>query len=118
MMCETNVTPIRLSRMPPAMTLVAFAVIDKPVACGGALAAAAWTGFYPAFFGPVWLGWQWQRGWKHAVQFSTTIAVISAVMIAWVLIASRPAPGLSLVSTIVRDTFRSEEHTSELQSPC
>ena len=91
--------------IPPAMTLVAFALIDKPAACGGALAAAAWTGFYPAFFGPVWLGWQWQRGSKHALQFSAAIAVISVVMIAWVLIGSRPAPGLSLVSTIVRDTF-------------
>src|SRR5689334_24359514 len=55
--------------IPPAMTLVAFGLIDSPLACGVALALAAWTGFYPAFFGPVWLGW-----------------------------------------------FRSEEHTSELQS--
>ena len=39
------------------------------------------------------------------MQFSAAIAVISAVMIAWVLIGSRPAPGLSLVATIVRDTF-------------
>jgi hypothetical protein len=91
--------------IPPAMTLVAFALIDTPLACGGALAAAAWTGFYPAFFGPIWLGWQWHRGVSRAMQFSAAIAVISVVMIAWVLMASRPAPGMSLVATIVRDTF-------------
>jgi hypothetical protein len=91
--------------IPPAMTLVAFGLIDSPMASGTALALAAWTGFYPAFFGPIWLGWQWGRGWKPAATFSAPIAVISAVMIAWVLMESRPAPGMTLIATIVRDTF-------------
>lgn len=91
--------------IPPAMTLVAFRWIDRPAASGAALAAAAWTGFYPAFFGPIWLGRQWHRGWKDAAIFSITIAAISVAMIVFVAMLSTPAPGLSLTATIVRDTF-------------
>ena len=91
--------------IPPAMTLVAFGLIDSPVACGVALALAAWTGFYPAFFGPVWLGWFWNRGWTPTLKFAAGVAAVSVPMIAWVLLLSQPAPGLSLTATIVRDTF-------------
>jgi len=91
--------------IPPAITLVAFGLIDRPAACGAALALAAWTGFYPAFFGPIWLGWQWHRGVKSAAIFSGTIAAISVAMIVYVAMLSRPAPGLTLTATIVRDTF-------------
>src|SRR6185436_9908293 len=79
--------------------------IANPIASGVWLAAAAWTGFYPAFFGPIWLGWQWNRGWRPAAKFSGAIAIFSAAMMVWVLTASQPAPGLSLMATIVRDTF-------------
>lgn len=91
--------------IPPAMTLAAFAIIDRPLASGVMLAIAAWTGFYPAFFGPIWLGWQWHRGLQPAMRFAGGVAIISVAMSAWVLLASRPAPGLSLIATIVRDTF-------------
>ena len=91
--------------IPPAMTLLAFATLANPWASGAWLAAAAWTGFYPAFFGPIWLGWHWHRGVKHAAQFSAAIAVISIAMAIWVFTASQAAPGMSLMATIVRDTF-------------
>lgn len=91
--------------IPPAITLAAFAALANPLVSGVLLALAAWTGFYPAFFGPVWLGWYWGRGMKDSMKFAAGVAVISALMLAWVLLDSRPAPGLSLVATIVRDTF-------------
>lgn len=91
--------------IPPAMTIAAFAVIDKPMLSGIGLAVAAWTGFYPAFFAPIWLGWQSGRDWKPAAKFIAGFAIVSVAMLAFVLMASRPAPGLSLGATIVRDTF-------------
>jgi hypothetical protein len=91
--------------IPPAMTLVAFGLLDSPLACGVALALAAWTGFYPAFFGPVWLGWFWQRGWTPTWRFALGVIAVSVPMAAWVVLLSQPAAGLSLTATIVRDTF-------------
>lgn len=91
--------------IPPAMTLVAFGLIDMPLLAGIALGLAAWTGFYPAFFGPIWLGWQSGRGWKPALQFAAGCAIVSVPMTLFVLLRSRPAPGLELIGTIVRDTF-------------
>lgn len=91
--------------IPPAITLAAFAALASPLAAGLLLALAAWTGFYPAFFGPIWLGWYWARGRNASLKFIGGVAAISVPMLAWVLLASRPVPGLSLVATIVRDTF-------------
>lgn len=91
--------------IPPAITLLAFALIGDPLVAGLGLALAAWTGFYPAFFAPIWLGWHWGRGWKEGAQFVLGFALLSIPMLTFVLLASRPVPGLSLVATIVRDTF-------------
>ncbi|MEP6783285.1 MAG: hypothetical protein ABI983_06415 [Acidobacteriota bacterium] len=91
--------------IPPAMTLVAFGLIEQPLVSGAGLAVAAWTGFYPAFFAPIWLGWHATRDWKPAARFVIGFAAVSVPMLAYVLMRSRPASGLGLVATIVRDTF-------------
>jgi hypothetical protein len=92
--------------IPPAITLVAFGLIEQPLMSGIGLALAAWTGFYPAFFAPIWLGWYTtRRDWKPAGKFVIGFAAVSVPILAYVLMRSRPAAGLSLVATIVRDTF-------------
>jgi hypothetical protein len=91
--------------IPPAITLVAFGLIEQPLLAGVALALAAWTGFYPAFFAPIWLGWYTTRGWKPGGRFVAGFAAVSVPMLAYVVLRSRAVPGLSLVATIVRDTF-------------
>lgn len=91
--------------IPPALTLLAFAFIRDPLTSGLGLALAAWTGFYPAFFAPIWMGWHLGRHWKDAALFVVGFALFSIPMLTFVLLASRPAPGLTLVATIVRDTF-------------
>lgn len=91
--------------VPPAVTLVAFALIDRPLWAGVGLAAAAGFGFYPAFMFPAWLGFQWGRARADGLRFALGFGATAAAISAWVLVASRPAPPLALIATIVRDTL-------------
>ena len=91
--------------VPASVTLVAFRYLDQPVAAGALLAAAAAFGFYPAFIFPTWLGYYWGDSRKAAWQFVVGFGLVSLAVGIWVLLASRPADGLGLVATIVRDTL-------------
>ncbi len=91
--------------IPPALTLAAFATLDRAALSGVLLAVAAASGFYPAFMFPAWLGYYVGRSRKDAINFALGFAVICVGVLAWVLVASRPAPGLNLVATIMRDTL-------------
>ena len=91
--------------VPASVTLVAFRFLDQPMAAGALLATAAAFGFYPAFIFPTWLGYYWGDSRKAAVQYVVGFGVVCLVVGVWVLMASRPADGLSLVATIVRDTL-------------
>ncbi len=91
--------------LPPAVTLVAFLYLDRPALSGALLASAAAFGFYPAFMFPAWLGYQWGTSPKAAARFLAGFMALSLVVGVWVLLASRPAPGLGLIATILRDTL-------------
>lgn len=91
--------------VPASVTLVAFRYLDKPPAAGALLAAAAAFGFYPAFMFPTWLGYYWGDSRRAALRFTIGFSVVCLVVGVWVLLASRPADGLGLVATIVRDTL-------------
>lgn len=91
--------------IPPALTLAAFATLDRAAISGVLLAVAAASGFYPAFMFPAWLGYFIGRSRKDALHFALGFAAICVGVLIWVLVASRPAPGLGLVATIMRDTL-------------
>jgi len=91
--------------VPAAATLVAFAALRRPALSGALLAASVGLGFYPVFFYPIWAAWQWRRSVTAAVWFTVAFGVVCALIGAWVLAWSQPAPGMSLVATIVRDTL-------------
>jgi hypothetical protein len=91
--------------VPASVTLIAFRYLDKPPAAGALLAAAAAFGFYPAFMFPTWLGYYWGDSRKAAIRFTVGFGAVCLVVGVWVLLASRPADGLGLVATIVRDTL-------------
>lgn len=91
--------------VPASVTLVAFRYLDRPIAAGGLLAAAAAFGFYPAFIFPTWLGYYWGDSRKAAWQYVLGFGGVCLAVGAWVLLASRPAEGMGLVATIVRDTL-------------
>ena len=91
--------------IPPAVALLAFWYLDRPIASGALLATAAALGFYPAFFFPAWLAYQFGSSSKAALKFLAGFAVVCAIVGGWVLLWSRPAPPLGLVATILRDTL-------------
>ena len=91
--------------VPASATLIAFSALSRPWLNGVLLATSAGLGFYPAFFFPIWTAWHWRHGWRNALRFVAGFAVVSALVAAWVLARSAPAPGLTLVGTIVRDTL-------------
>lgn len=91
--------------VPPAIIAVAFLYLERPLVSGVLLATAAASGFYPAFIFPVWFGYYWGRSPKAALQFVAGFGALSVVVGLWVVSASRPADGLGLVATILRDTL-------------
>jgi hypothetical protein len=91
--------------VPASATLVAFAVLSRPAMCGALLALAVGLGFYPVFFYPIWVTWQWRRSRAAAAWFTAAFCVVGTSIGVWVLAWSQPAPGMSLIGTIVRDTL-------------
>jgi hypothetical protein len=89
---------------PAAVTLTAFAAIDRPAAAAVLLTTAAGVGFYPAFLAPTWLGFYWDRPAARR-RFLTMLAISGAILAVAVLLLSRPAAGRGLVGTILWDTF-------------
>jgi len=89
---------------PAAVTLAAFAALDRPAAAAVLLTTAAGVGFYPAFLAPTWLGFYWDRPAARR-KFLAMLAISGAVLALAVLVLSRPAAGRGLIGTILWDTF-------------
>jgi hypothetical protein len=89
---------------PTAMTLVAFALLPRPLFSGVALALAAGVGFYPAFMAPAWLGYYWHQPASRRL-FATGFVVTCLAIGGTVLLLSQPGGERGLVGTIVFDTF-------------
>src|SRR5581483_10461604 len=75
---------------PAAVTLLAFALLHRPVWSGAALAASIGTLFYPIFMVPAWLGYYWSDR-RHLKAFVLGFAIASIVIAGSVLALSRPA---------------------------
>ena len=89
---------------PAAMTLAAFAALDRPAVSGVLLVLSAGVGFYPAFMGPAWLGYYWNdRGRRRS--FVLAVALTALVVSGAVYALSSPAAGRSRLGTIIYDTF-------------
>ncbi len=103
--------------IPPAVTVVAFLYLGQPIWAGVLLAAAAAFGFYPAFLFPTWFGYYLGDSRKSALQFVAGFGALSLVVGLWVLWASRPAEGLSLIGTILRDTLGHQTTRGDTHGP-
>jgi MFS family permease len=89
---------------PPAVSLLAFACLPRPLLAGTFLATAVATLFYPMFFIPAWLGYYW--GNRTAVfHFIAGMALATVLIGVPVLTSSQAAEGRGLIGTILHDTM-------------
>jgi hypothetical protein len=88
----------------PALALVAFACLSRPLLAGVFLALSVATVFYPLFFIPAWLGYYWRRR-TAVLQFLGGLALAALVVGGPVLALSRPIEGRSRLGTIARETL-------------
>jgi hypothetical protein len=93
---------------PASVTLLAFALLDRPAWSGALLAAGVGVLFYPLFMLPAWLGYYWTKR-DRLKRFLAGFSVASLVIAGSVLALSRPANGRGLVGTIVYDTIGHQE---------
>jgi hypothetical protein len=89
---------------PPAVSLLAFASLRRPLLAGIFLATAVATLFYPMFFIPAWVGYYWHDR-KAVLRFVAGMALATVVIGGPVLARSQPAEGRGLIGTILHDTM-------------
>ena len=93
---------------PAAITLLAFALLHRPLWSGVALAAAIGALFYPVFMVPAWVGYYWKRR-EQLSRFAIGFGLACLVIGGSVLAQSRPAQGRSRIGTILYDTVGHQE---------
>jgi hypothetical protein len=93
---------------PASVTLLAFALLDRPAWSGALLAAGIGVLFYPVFMVPAWLGYYWTNR-DRLTRFLAGFGVASLIIAGSVLALSRPAHERGLIGTIVYDTIGHQE---------
>lgn len=93
---------------PAAITIVAFALLNRPFAAGVMLGAAAGILFYPAFFFPLWFGYYFWQG-KDWRKFTAGFVVVCAVIGMSVLLLTDSPEGGSVLQTIYESTVGHQE---------
>ncbi len=107
---ESSITGLQyISHIAPAaITILAFAMLDRPFWSGTLLAVAAGVLFYPAFFFPLWFGyyfWQRKEWGKFAIGFITSCVIILFV----VLLMTQHSEGESVFKAIYESTIGHQE---------
>ena len=93
---------------PPAVMLLAFAMLPRPWVAGALLAAAAGVLFYPAFFFLPWLGYYFWRG-KDWRKFAIGFLVVAALIAVLVLSMTQPIESRSRLWTVYEATVGHQE---------
>lgn len=95
---------------PPAISMLAFAFLGRPLAAGALLVAASATVFFPALFFPAWLGFYWDRR-QSAVRFVGGCAIAAVVIGVPVVLMSQALDGHSLIGTVLRESVGHHQGT-------
>lgn len=93
---------------PAALTILAFAALNRPFWSGSILAVAAGALFYPVFFFPLWFGHYFWRG-KEYVRFSTGFILICLVIGFTVLLLTQSSENESALQIIYKSTVGHQE---------
>jgi hypothetical protein len=95
---------------PPAISMLAFAFLARPLIAGALLVAASATVFFPVLFFPAWLGYYWDRR-SSAVRFVAGVALAGAVIGVPVVMMSQAIEGHSLIGTVIRESVGHHQGT-------
>src|SRR6478735_5374999 len=95
---------------PPAVSMLAFLMLSRPLAAGALLVAASATVFYPVLFFPAWLGFYWHRR-ADAVKFVTGCAIAALVIGIPVVALSQAIEGHSVIGTVVKESVGHHQGT-------
>lgn len=95
---------------PPAMSMLAFAFLARPMLAGGLLVAASATVFFPALFFPAWLGFYWDRR-QELVKFLAGCVIGTLLIWAPAVLLSTPLEGQGVIGTVVRESVGHHQGT-------
>ncbi len=95
---------------PTAVTLAAFAALNRPAAAGSLLALAAGVLFYPVFFFPLWFGYYFWRGheWRRFAAGFLAVSAATGIAVWWLT----PAGPGGLLQTLLDSTVGDHEAPS------
>ncbi len=93
---------------PAAITILAFAMLDRPFWSGTLLAVASGVLFYPAFFFPLWFGYYfWQR--KEWGKFTIGFTSVCVIILFAVILMTQHSEGESVFNAIYESTIGHQE---------
>jgi hypothetical protein len=95
---------------PPAMSMLAFAFLARPLIAGALLVAASLTVFFPALFFPAWLGFYWDRR-PAAIRFVGGCVIAAIVLFGPTIALSTALPDHSVVSTVIKESVGHHQGT-------
>ena len=95
---------------PPAISMLAFAFLARPLAAGALLVAASATVFFPVLFFPAWLGYYWDRR-SSAIRFVAGCAIAAVLLGVPVVMMSQALEGHSVLGTVIRESVGHHQGT-------
>ena len=94
---------------PAAVTLLAFAALQRPFLAGSLLAAATGVLFYPAFFFPAWFGYLFWQNKKNSARFLTGFLVVLLLVVGFVWLKTQAPEGESVLQVVYESTVGHQE---------
>lgn len=95
---------------PPAMSMLAFVFLARPVAAGFLLVAASLTVFFPALFFPAWLGYYWDRR-PDMLRFVGGCVIGALVLFVPTIALSQALPDHSVLGTVIKESVGHHQGT-------
>jgi hypothetical protein len=95
---------------PPAMSLLAFTFLQRPLVAGVLLVAASLTVFFPALFFPAWLGFYWDRR-PAVIQFVGGCVLATLMLFLPTMALSDAIEGHSVIGTVIRESVGHHQGT-------
>jgi hypothetical protein len=95
---------------PPAVSMLAFAFLARPLIAGGLLVAASLTVFFPALFFPAWLGYYWDRR-PATVRFVGGCVIGAIVLFGPTVALSTALPDQGVLSTVIKESVGHHQGT-------